>query len=162
MQRTRKILSDQKHGNISDETVYREVCLDVSEHLKADLVSIWYCCDGEAGIECQYRYDANEDSFSKGQKLMKTDCQFYFETMVEYNCISAPDVRTHPATKELVDSYFAPNGIVSLLDFILHEDFKPIGVICCENRSDYRYWNDADKAYLRSLASLISHRFCPR
>jgi len=160
MLRTRKILSQKMIGSIDDETVFREVCLDVSESLKVDLVSIWYCSDGGGGIECQCRYDALDGAFSKGQKLMKTDCQFYFETMVEYNCISAPDVHSHPATKELIEAYFKPNGILSLLDFILHEDFKPIGVICCENRRDHRYWNDNDKNYLRSLASLISHRFC--
>lgn len=160
MERTRKILSQRQKEAVDNKMVFREVCRDVAENLDADLTSIWFCAKDGSAIECQCHYDALSGTFSQGQCLDKAKCQFYFETMIEYNCISAPDVYTHPATRELIEPYFKSIGVLSLLDFILHENFKPIGVICCENRREHRYWNDNDKNYLRSMASLISHRFC--
>jgi GAF domain-containing protein len=77
----------------------------------------------------------------------------------EETFISAPDAHTHPATKGLSEVYFKPNGIQSLLDFIRHKDFKPVGVICCENRSARRDWSEENKNTLRSIAALVSHRF---
>lgn len=156
MKRTRKIL---KSKSIDDETLFQAVCLDVAERVESDLVSIWFCSFEGTGILCKCRYDAITGLFSEGQRVMKADCPLYFETMIEYNYISAPEACEHPATRELAEKYLKPNGVVSLLDFILHEDFKPIGVICCESRSSIRHWSDEDMSYLRSIATLISNRF---
>lgn len=159
MRRTRKVLNPEPTQSVCDQDVFEAVCLDVAENIGADLVSLWFCSFEGSGILCKCRYDALTGIFSEGQRLMKEDCPHYFESMIEYNYISAPDARLHPATRELTEAYFKPNGIKSLLDFILHEDFHPIGVVCCENRQRIRHWSDADKSYLRSIASLVSSRF---
>lgn len=159
MQRTRKVLNPSPTQSVSDQDVFEAVCLDVADHIRADLISIWFCSFDGTGIQCQRRYDKITGRFSDGQALMKENYPNYFENIVEYNYISAPEARTNPATRELTEDYLEPNGILSLLDFILHENFKPIGVICCENRSCIRDWSEADKSYLRSIASLISFRF---
>lgn len=159
MKRTRDVLNAGSLQSISDQDVFKAVCLDIAENIGSDLVSLWFCSFEGSGILCQCRYDALTDTFSEGQRLMKEDCPRYFEAIIEYNYISAPDARSHPATRELTETYFKPNGIKSLLDFILHEDFRPIGVVCCENRQKIRHWSEADKSYLRSIASLVSSRF---
>lgn len=159
MKRTRQILNQGLIQSLNDQDIFEAVCLDIAEFTGADLVSLWFChLDGSA-IKCQCRYDAISEMFSRGQVLMKADYPRYFETMVEYNYICAPDARNHPDTKELAEDYFKPNNIHSLLDFILHEDYKPIGVVCCEHRTRMRSWSDHDKSYLRSIAALISSRF---
>ena len=159
MQRTREILSLKHLETATEEAVFQAVCLDVSEALDADLVSIWFFDDAHSRIDCQSRYDAPTARFSCGQSLLKADYPRYFETVVEYNFIAAPDAQTHPATSELTEGYFIPNEIQSLLDFILHKDCKPIGVICCESRAKRRDWSEKDKSYLRAIASLVSGRF---
>lgn len=159
MQRTREILKPKTTENVHDQDVFEAVCLDVVEHVQADLVSIWFCSFEGTGILCKCRYDATTGVFTEGQRVMKGDCPQYFETMIEYNYISAPDACEHPATRELSEKYLKPNGVLSILDFILHEDYKPIGVICCENRSSIRNWSEKDMSYLRSIAMLVSSRF---
>lgn len=159
MQRTREILKPNLADSVCDQDIFEAVCLDVAENVDSDLVSIWFCSFEGTGILCKCRFDALTGVFSEGQRVMKEDCPQYFETMIEYNYISAPDACEHPATRELTESYLKPNGVRSLLDFILHEEYKPIGVICCENRSCIRQWSEADMSYLRSIAMLVSSRF---
>ena len=159
MKRTREILKPDTVKTVKDEDVFEAVCLDVAERVDSDLVSLWFCSFEGTGILCKCRYDAITGVFSEGQRVMKEDCPRYFEAMIEYNYISAPEAREHHATRELTEVYLKPNGIRSLLDFILHEDFKPIGVICCENRSSVRHWSQKDMSYLRSIATLVSSRF---
>ena len=159
MKRTREILSKKRVEPATDEEMFQAICLDVSENLDADITSIWFFDPEHTQIECQYCYDALEESFTKGQVLEKTDFPAYFSAVVEYNFISAPDAWTHTATKELIEVYFKPKGIVSLLDFIIHVNFKPVGVICCENRRGIRDWSEQNKDYLRSIASLTSFHF---
>lgn len=159
MKRTREILSLKQVEDATDEKVFKAVCLDVAEDLEADLVSIWFFDSNQTRIECQCSYDAVTGEFSKSHALKRNDFPSYFKTVVEETFISAPDACTHHATKELTEIYFKPNGIQSLLDFIIHKDFKPIGVVCCENRSTRREWSEENKNTLRMIAALVSHRF---
>jgi len=159
MLRTRKVLNLKQIDSILNHEVFEAVCKDLAEEIDANLVSIWFCAREGTGIECQCAYDVVSGEFTHGQFLSKNEHPIYIQNLIEYNYISAPDVRTHPATKELIEDYFEPNGILSLLDFILHKDHKPVGVICCENRRVHRNWSEDDKSYLRKIAALVSHRF---
>lgn len=159
MERTRQILRQQHLETTAEAEVFQAVCLDLSETLNADLISIWFFNDTHTQIKCQHHYDACTQASGKGLELHKKDYPHYFKTIIEETVISASNALTHPATKELTEGYFIPNEIKSLLDFILHKDYKPIGIICCENRGCIRNWSEQDKSYLRSLAALVSHRF---
>lgn len=82
----------------------------------------------------------------------------YFSTILHENFIVATEARSHPATAELVDPYFRDHDIYSLLDYVIHDNFKPIGVICCENAGGLRHWREEDVSYLRQMSTLISFR----
>ncbi|MEM9157669.1 MAG: GAF domain-containing protein [Verrucomicrobiota bacterium] len=159
MNRTREALSKTRQPKATKSEVFQSICLDVSENLLADLTSVWFFDKEQTQIECQCCYDALAESFSKGQILRKEDFPKYFERVIEDNVISAPDALNHSATKDLTEPYFRPKGIISLLDFILHRNYTPVGVICCENRKDMRNWKEADIDYLRSIAALTSFHF---
>jgi len=148
---------ERESGALSDSAqVWRSVCRDASEHLDADLVSVWrFLNEGEA-IQCLCAFDAIDESFSSGHVLPRSDCPTYFATIIEETLVCAPDARTHRVTKELTESYFEPNGIISLLDFIVHQDYSPVGIICCESRSKRRDWTEKDQRYLLALATLAS------
>ncbi len=158
MKRTQQAIAIAVDDRCDNGEVFRAVCEDASEHLNADLVSVWKFEEEGDAIRCLCAFDALAESFSSGQSLSKNDCPTYFATIVEENTICAPDARTHPVTRELTEPYFLPNGIISLLDFIVHHDFRPVGIICCENRGGLRDWSQEDRDYLRSLAMLASFR----
>jgi len=96
---------------------------------------------------------------ASGQRLASKDCPKYFKAILTEQLIIAPDARRHSATDELTDTYFVENDIYSLLDLMIHEDFKLMGVICCENAGSQREWRDEDISYLRQMGTLISFNF---
>ncbi len=160
MERTRALLNSRPLP--PPESFFQAICWDTSQHLDADQTSVWTFDADLTRIECRCSYDALAETFSHGQILQRADYPVYFQNIIEDECVCAPQAQVQVATREFTESYFKPAGIVSLLDFILHENARPYGVICCENRRDIRHWSDADQAYLRAMAVLTSFLFIPR
>ncbi|MCH6255450.1 hypothetical protein MLD52_02740 [Puniceicoccaceae bacterium K14] len=159
MKRTKELLKKLDKEDFNTDELHSAICLDISDNLGADLVSLWSFDSELSQIECLFCLDTTSNESSSAQVLKRNDFPTYFSYIVEDNVVCAPNARTHFATKELTEKYFKPNGIVSLLDFILQKDFKPSGIICCEARKSEIDWTVAHRTYLRSIASLISFRF---
>lgn len=159
MKRTLEILDLKKTDAVSPEAVFRAVCLDVSESTRANRVSIWRFENRCENIYCVSFYEAEKNKFSSGQKLFARDHPNYFESIQIEKFIVASDALNDPATADLSGSYFQRHDIYSLLDFILYENFNPVGVICCENAGKRLDWTDDDVSYLRQISTLISHFF---
>jgi len=149
------IISDQSTGPAE---LYEAICLDAAKNVEANFVSIWRFDTALSKIVCLFAIDIETKETSSGQELCRDDFPKYFETILEETTICAPNACTHPVTKELAEVYFKPNRIESLLDFIVHKNFKPVGVICCESKNIRRDWSAADVAYLRKLATYTSFR----
>jgi GAF domain-containing protein len=160
MDRTRALLHS---GPLpASEAIFQAICLDTSQHLDADKTSVWTFDRDLIQIECRCGYDALSKTFSNGQILKRSQYPVYFRSILEDSFVSAPKAQVQVITREFVESYFKPAGIVSLLDFILHDKARPYGVICCENRRAIRDWSEGDQKYLRSIAVLTSFLFIPR
>ncbi len=159
MSRTRTLLT--KRPNVTKEEFFRALCLDTSGDLDVDQVSVWTFARDLGQIDCHCCYAALAEIFSSGQTLRQKDCPRYFREVVEESFVCADNVADNLATREFLESYFKPNGIVSLLDFVLHQDREPFGIICCENRREPRTWQESDRNYLRSIATLTSFLFLP-
>lgn len=157
MLRTKKLVS--KRATASKDEIFQAACQDTAEAVDADRTSVWTFDKELTQIECQCCFDSLDDSFSSGAILKRSDFPTYFQTIVEDNIVNAPNARSQIATMEFTVPYFIPNGIHSLLDFILQKDSAPIGVICCENRRGIRHWNKADEDYLRAIATLTAFLF---
>lgn len=157
MQRTKSLVA--KRATASKEEIFKAVCEDCSEGLDADRTSVWTFDKELNQIQCQCLYDAIENVFTKGTVLKREDFPAYFKAIVEDNIVNAPLARTQQATREFTEPYFIPNGIHSLIDFIIQKDLVPIGVICCENRRGIRQWNKSNEDYLRTIATLTSFLF---
>jgi len=91
--------------------------------------------------------------------LLREDFPNYFQHLLEETVIRAPRAREYYQTRDLKEAYFEPMGVISLLDFILHDGAVPLGVICSESRTRERQWSDADVNYLRALTALASRFF---
>ena len=159
MKRTIEILDRAQSETVSPDTVFQSVCKDVEEQTGANRVSIWHFENDDDCIRCACFYEAHNKTFTNGQVLFADDQPEYFKTILTENFIVAPDARNHPATAEFTDQYFREHDIHSLLDFIIHENFKPVGVICCENAGERREWHDDDISYLRQISTVISFYF---
>ena len=149
-----QIANDQQ---LSKEQQYKKFC-ELSFQLvpNANRISLWRFEDNDQKITCLMGKDLDSNEFWSGISLYRKDFPAYFESIVENEVINASDARNHSATRCFNDAYFEPNSIYSLLDFILHKDFRPIGVICCERTGSRVEWTANDIDQLRQIATFIS------
>ncbi len=155
MNRILEVLN-QKAERIDIEALYQAACIDVAENVQANRTSIWHFDSGKTRIHCDCYYVTEKEEFSSGQVLFASSAPMYFETIQTEQYVVAPDARQVHATACLAEQYLIPNDIYSLLDYIIHFNFKPVGIICCENAFEKRNWTEADKKYLLEVSTLVS------
>ncbi|TPH16469.1 GAF domain-containing protein [Litorilituus lipolyticus] len=155
-----KLMTKLTHPKMSIEDKLKEICLTTVKLIKgADRVSLWRFCSDKASIESLICFDTSTHSFSFGQVLKKEDYLAYFQGILKEEVINAPTARTHELTQCFNESYFIPHDIYSLLDYILHQDFEPYGVLCCESIGSITQWSEADVETLKKLARASSMYF---
>ena len=122
---------------------------------QADMTSLWVC-DESGSIHCIARFDKQSQQFSDGGVISNDNAAAYLEAIVDRDILAIESVRDHPFTKDMNNEYFIPAGVYSLLDYILHDDFKPKGVLCCEARSEVSQWQEHEKTVLKRIANSSS------
>lgn len=156
-----RTLESTLHDNsLSREETLKKVCQSVHQQIPhANLISLWRFNSDRSSIISLVNYDATSDTFSSNVELKKSDFPSYFQEIVENELIVASEARRHPATRCFKGTYFEPNDIHSLLDFILHKDYSPVGVICCESKGKQANWTQEDIENIRMIAVMISFFF---
>ncbi len=138
----------------------REICITASSLIKgADRVSLWRFDENFQSIESLICYDCKSNEFSSGLVLKQSDFSDYFTAILKDEVINAPQAREHELTQCFNESYFKPLEIHSLLDFILHRDFEPQGIICCESVGKVTQWSDENVETLKRIARVSSMYF---
>ena len=149
-----KIIDDK---TLSKRELLQEVCRSCSKLIpNANLVSLWVFNDTHTEIKSLINYDALSETFTEGVTLSKNDFPPYFDAIVTEQMICASDARKHSMTKCFNELYFVPYNIYSLLDFILHKDFNPTGIICCESKDKMVEWTELDIEHVSMVATMIS------
>lgn len=119
-------------------------------------ISLWQFENDRSQIRCLLLYEDKDITAGKGVVLTDKDCPDYFNAILKNDLVVASDARTHEDTQCFNESYFEPNEIYSLLDFIFHKDFKPLGIICCESRFKPVVWTERDVTMLKRVANITS------
>ena len=133
-----------------------EICKTVDRAVPhANRVSLWKFSDDRSRIKCLYVLDP-ENGSAQGQVLTHKDYPVYFEHILNNRVIVASDARQHYVTKYFGDAYFVPLNIFSTLDFIVHVDHQPIGIICCESVGQQVNWDKRDKVAIKRIANVMS------
>ena len=155
-----KLTTILTNPKVSIEDKLKGICLTTASLIKgADRVSLW-CFDGSfESIKSIVCYDSKNRKFLSEQVIKKSDFDDYFSGILENEFINAPQARSHEFTQCFNESYFIPLDIHSLLDIILHQDFSPHGVICCESVGKVTQWSDDNVVTLRRIARASSMYF---
>ncbi|MCW8107226.1 hypothetical protein OPS25_01745 [Alteromonas ponticola] len=142
---------------VSRESKFKEICVCVSRVIRsANRISLWQFNESRNAITCLCLLEDDTFSLDVDQNLSSTSCQDYFSALFQKDVVIAPIAQEHPDTSCLSDSYLQPNNIYSLLDYIFHQDFVPIGIICCEATDAPVAWTEHDVAMLRRIANITS------
>ena len=155
-----KLTTKLTNPKVSIEDKLKGICLTTASLIKgADRVSLW-CFDRRFEfIKSLICYDAENCIFISEQVLKKSDFKEYFSSILQNETINAPQARSHEQTKCLDKDYLIPLEIHSLLDIILHQEFSPHGIICCESVGKVTQWSDDNVETLKRIARASSMYF---
>ena len=142
------------------EDKLKEICRTTSVVIQgADRVSLWLFSEDFESIEALICFEVASNSFSSGQLLTKANYGKYFEGILHNDIINAPQAREHELTQCFNETYLLPNNIYSILDYILHRDFAPHGIICCESVGKSTQWSESNLESLKRIARASSLYF---
>jgi PAS domain S-box-containing protein len=130
----------------------------VASYLECTYVSVWMYEKHQdvKKLNCELYFDVQNKIYKNVEPLLSTQYPKYFITLLQNDSIIANDVFTHPDVQELIQSYFLPTQIKSLLDTpFFFESNSLSGVICCETIKMYK-WTLEDILFLRSIAEIIT------
>jgi hypothetical protein len=140
----------------------RQTCSSMLKAIpSANRVSLWKFGENQTYLQCLLCFDKLDNKYTSEHILSKADYPEYFAGLAKSNCVMASNAREHPMTRCFNQDYFIPNQIHSLLDYVLHHDFIPTGVICCESVGRRVEWEQEDVDALRKIATIISMFFLP-
>ena len=155
-----KLMTKLTNPKVTVEDKLKEICITTSILIEgADRISLWSFDAKFENMHALISYDAINHIFTKDEVLKKSDSYEYFFAILNNDIISAPHARTHEITKGFNESYFIAFDIYSLLDFILHQDFNPYGVICCESVGRVSEWTDENVETIQKIARQSSMYF---
>lgn len=149
-------IAAESAGKRSVERVVSALACDIVDVLDVDLVTVWLLEPTLKSMTCICSRDTENKRQLEGVELQRKDYPTYFAKILEDIGIISEDVYQDPRLFELVDSYFKPNGVKSLLDFLIFDEGKPKAIICCETTKDHRAWSDSDVAQIRKHTVLSS------
>lgn len=132
--------------------LWRRSCLEVARRLACTRASVWVFEPGEETIRCVCLIDLRSGRTTAGQRILRSQHPAYFEALLQGGHVRAGHAHEDPATRSFVDSYFFPNGILSLLDHLIVDDDGPLGLLCCEHCDEPRLWTEDDARLLANLA----------
>ncbi|BDX04894.1 GAF domain-containing protein [Planctobacterium marinum] len=146
--------------DLSGQQKLEMVCATVHKLIPgADRVSLWLFNESKSQVSSLICFDATSKSWCDQITLRREDFGIYFDAILNREFVDAPDAATHPDTKCFNESYFTPLNIQSLLDYILHRNFEPQGILCCESVGRQVHWSEEDKQTLKKIARSCSFFF---
>lgn len=133
------------------------ICRSVARVVpKATRISLWRFSNDFETRQCICLLVNNEVLDPSGKTLRRAQSPDYFDAILRDDTVNASNARHHPDTRGFTDTYFKPNDVYSLLDYIFHRDFTPFGVICCEATQAPVEWQERDVMLLKRVAGIVS------
>jgi len=149
-------LATKSSDKINVELVVSALAADIVDAIGVDLATVWLLDSTLQSMTCICSEDAERERELEGFVLSRADYPTYFNKIFEDIGISSENVYQDKRLEELVEGYFKPNGVKSLLDFVIYDDDIPKAIICCETTREHRRWNEDDLVQIRKLTVLSS------
>lgn len=112
--------------------------------------AIWHLNGDQLEAIAAYRRD--NDSHEYPAPLDISACPRYIEALHGGRAIDVTNVLDDSRTQELIDGFFKPRGISSILDATIRVGGDVIGVLCLEHSGSIRNWHADEVAFAGELA----------
>ena len=128
----------------------------LAETLRVDRVSVWLLSENDTKLKRQMLYDIDSGFDSQVEMLNTADVPSYFKALRKDSLIDADDAQNDPRTRELNENYFIPLQISSLLDSVIQQNGRLIGVVSAEHCGPIRAWHPDEKSFLSAIANVVA------
>ena len=127
----------------------------ISEKIDINRVSYWNY--NNEILTCKKLYIRNKNCFKKVDYIfLKKDYPSYFKSLENESQVVSSNVYKSKETKEFCVDYFPENEIKSLLDTPIYLNGMLIGVLCLESDTKYKFWDNEDINFARSVAEYLT------
>jgi two-component system cell cycle sensor histidine kinase/response regulator CckA len=123
--------------------------------IKVERVGVWFFDAARDHLASVLMLDHGE-VINIPYSLRVLDIGRYEDALSDRRVLAAGDVRAHPLTLDLVESYFEPLGICAALDAPIYRNGQVVGVVCHEHRGKTRTWSETDAAFAVSMAEVVA------
>lgn len=148
--KSKLIISSDLKGSLE------EIIKNTSEVLSISRMSVWEYQEQQDSIQLVVAYDNQGKSFSYEGELLSKDYPNYFKSILAEETIAAYDAQKDRRTSEFNKGYLVKHDIKSMLDTPFFIDGKFKGILCFEEKHQYRQWDEMDRLYSMSISKLVS------
>jgi PAS domain S-box-containing protein len=140
-------------GNI--QGLAHQLNKDAAKAIDVERVSVWLFNNEENKLECVDLYELSLDRHSSGAVLLKNEYKNEFEVLRTAKYVDANDALTDPRTAGYVEGYLKPLRITSMLDSVIRDGNRNIGLLCFEHVEKKHNWEPNEIAFANQLADQI-------
>jgi PAS domain S-box-containing protein len=138
------------------EPSLKKIAEILAEALQVERTSIWQFSETKQELRCLTLYEKSKKEHSIEKTLRASVIPRFFETIARENRIRVDDIRKDPRTEELVEAFYRPLGITSVLDAAIQSEGKLIGLVCTAHVGEPRNWYPDEESFVNTAASLVS------
>ncbi|MBX2967395.1 MAG: GAF domain-containing protein [Cyclobacteriaceae bacterium] len=150
-------ISKRKEIHFNDfEEGLKLICSEAAKAIEAHRVSIWEYSAEDNHIISLMCFHAEDNTFSKNEKLSARDFPIYINELEKLKPIIASEARTNPVTMSFNKNYIEPHGIFAMLDTPFFIRGALGGIVCCEQKYAKRIWLDEDILFAQALADIVT------
>ena len=119
-------------------------------------ISVWLFNNAENELRCVDLYELSPNRHSAGAILLQNEYKNEFEALRTAKYIDANDPLTDPRTTGYIEGYLKPLHITSMLDAVIRDGNRNIGVLCFEHVGKKHNWEPDEIAFASQLADQIA------
>lgn len=150
-----KLTRSQKAELKDFSEAVEEVIQTAIETLKVASINLWLVDKEKKQIKCIAH--SQQKNISVSNVNLDTDkLPIYFEKMKEGELIISNNVYQDDRLKELIESYFKPNLITSIIDMPIHIEGELKAILCCNHRESTRQWQIREKHFMLAIGNIIA------
>lgn len=145
-------------GLLSPREFKSQLCEALVKHFGCSQVGVWLFVEEADGrrLRCVGTFVTGSGYVEGGGELKEDEYRVYFRELLRRGAYASYDVLEDPNLQGLVEPYFIPSGVRSLLDTAFQVNGKPMGVICIEQTGKPRHWDGVEKSQLRQAGAAVS------
>lgn len=132
-----------------------EVIYTAIEMLKVASINLWLVDKEKKQIKC-VAHSQQKNISVLNMSLDIEKLPIYFEKMKEGELIVSHDVYQDDGLKELIDSYFKPNLVTSIIDMPIYIEGELKAILCCNHRESARQWQIREQQFMLAIGNIIA------